>query len=121
MTDSDKRKIIESVGLEWHRRIGSNLCSCGFEPEGFARELDMIRHMMNVELDPLDPADMAKIWAAFEDKDEFYDWLICGEHRNKTTPQEFERFAGGRFADTLTDTKKRAAAMLEYFKEKEGE
>ena len=117
MKDSDKRLIVEKVGLCWHE--------WGETPKNILlweciKCSETVKWNGQYQLDPLDPADMyGKIWVAFVKMEakcrKFLDWL---------NP---EMGAGGylMFKDCQVDVQylnasDLAQAMLEYFNEKEG-
>lgn len=113
MTNEDKRKLVEFVGLKWHQQTGLNSCACGRE------DLCMESHMyftttLHHNLDPLDPADMyGKIWVAFRKMGDDYDFeTFLLVHHGSTI---------AIVLPILTSAPDLSQAMLEYIKEKENE
>jgi hypothetical protein len=113
MTDQDKRKIVEGVGLEWHeivevyKGIGVNdstyVCCCGYKTTSItARDFHI-----PTQLDPLDPGDMyGKIWPAFMHGYDFLDKL-------------FQREGIYGLSHILTSPPDLAKSLLDYFNSKE--
>jgi hypothetical protein len=122
MKDSDKRLIVEFVGLEWHETqkttipsevIGQPenfICSCGFCVTWQYFEV----HIKENQLDPLSPADMyGKIWPAFEeDSDKYYEFLDWLGVVTKGTLSQ------ASLVNLVTSPELLAQALLEYVKEK---
>ena len=121
MTDAEKRKLVEAVGECWHKRGGGydGYCSkCG--------------EIGPIQLDPLDPGDMEKIWVAFiKDKKKlklFMNWLWNREIEYSLVSMSLRpgkatiwHLLANSLPLKYLPAPDLAAAMLEYFEEKEGE
>lgn len=111
MTNEQKRKVVESVGLEWHSRVDVGECSCGWVSGGKLASVE--DHIAYMNLDPTDPTDMyGKIIPAFiKDVDMFWGFVV---YLMTNTP-------GGLKASFIlhTSTPDLADALLEYFEGKE--
>ena len=107
---NDIQYFLGKVGLEWHEFDDKGYCSCGAwgEPDFKGYEQAIQAHIKDNQLDPPSPADMAKIWKAFEDRNEFLLWLWDNSGRSWIT-----------YANTLMSPPDLYKALLTFFREKD--
>lgn len=112
MTNEDKRKIVEFVGLCWHEgkfekhRIDEEILVCS--------KCGKKTRCLFIQLDPLSPADMyGKIWVAFKEMGELYEHF-CSEIYSKG-----HKLDSWWDYDLLTSAPDLAQALLEYINSKE--
>jgi hypothetical protein len=110
MNNTDKRKLVEYVGLCWHEWHRDTEVDGKIHREQFPKCLKC-QALWGNQLDPTNPSDMAKIWKAFKEIDgillKFEDWMF----------DKYFNFDGDKLFDILTDTSKSANALLEYIKD----